>query len=116
MLQAMLQANVINSNTFGGQKQLFDDYFTESPVFPPYYFRRRFDEPFSFSKQPSNMNHKISDPFEFSLDSWHVDVSMQTVQASYYLRECSHVLEYVVMGRNNTCTSICIQKIWNRYF
>ncbi|KAG5564723.1 hypothetical protein RHGRI_000801 [Rhododendron griersonianum] len=33
---------VINRNTFGAQNRLFDDYFAESPVFPPHYFRRRF--------------------------------------------------------------------------
>ncbi|KAI8538373.1 hypothetical protein RHMOL_Rhmol09G0097800 [Rhododendron molle] len=33
---------VINRNTFGAQNRLFDDYFVESPVFPPHDFRRRF--------------------------------------------------------------------------
>ncbi|XP_058211489.1 uncharacterized protein LOC131323659 [Rhododendron vialii] len=33
---------VTNRNTFGAQNRLFDDYFAESPVFPPHYFRRRF--------------------------------------------------------------------------
>ncbi|XP_058221108.1 uncharacterized protein LOC131331240 [Rhododendron vialii] len=33
---------VINRDTLGGQKRLFDDYFAELPVFPPHFFRRRF--------------------------------------------------------------------------
>ncbi|KAF7131762.1 hypothetical protein RHSIM_Rhsim09G0030600 [Rhododendron simsii] len=36
------RCTVINRNTFGAQNRFFDDYFAESPVFPPHYFQRRF--------------------------------------------------------------------------
>jgi hypothetical protein len=39
---SILGRKVIKRDYLQGQERLFCDYFAESPVFPPYLFRRRF--------------------------------------------------------------------------